>query len=129
MADQGESTRRVGLFGRPLGRWVVTVLFVLVAVYAAAWGTEKHGVAVGAVIGLSYGALVVIGWTPVLTLKRWSQEHPALDLLPFSFLAFSGLALFTPLSLLLCLALAISGYIVLYGVGWLVRRYRARDLG
>ncbi|MDP4507164.1 hypothetical protein [Nonomuraea turcica] len=129
MTDQGESTGKVVLSSRPLGRWVKTVFLALVAVYAAMWGAEKHGIAVGAVIGLTYASMVVGQWIPALSLMRWSQEHPALDVLFFPFIVFSGLALFTPLSLLLCLAFAISGYMVLFGIGWIIRRYRVRDVG
>jgi hypothetical protein len=102
----------------------MTAFSLVVVAHMTMWGTEKHGVAVGAVIGLTYSALLVAAWFPRATLVRWSVRHPALDMLPFPLAVFSGLALFTPLSLVLCVAFAAIGTAVLLGIGWLVRRYR-----
>lgn len=92
---------------------------------AVAWSvTAKHGLLVGIVAGVSYGFLAVISAIPVTKLLQWSQRHSQLDVLPFPFLVFTGLAWLTDMPILVCIGTAVIGYALLLGLRAVVTRFR-----
>jgi hypothetical protein len=91
----------------------LSLLLIPIAVSMAFFLTEKHGIVIGVLAGLVYGALGIVPLA-MNRVSSWSKAHPLLDSLIFLPLLFFALAYLTPLSLILCLVITTAA-----GVPWL----------
>ncbi|MGW4644622.1 hypothetical protein ACWEN6_39360 [Sphaerisporangium sp. NPDC004334] len=118
------SSVRRALDGR-MPPWWLGLLLVPVDVYLAISLAEKHGLAVGVLAAVVYGALTFV---PLFfeEVTAWSRAHPVLDGLVLVPLVFLALAYLTPLSLAMCAAVTAACGLPWPVVVTVLRRRRRR---
>ncbi|MGI9018951.1 MAG: hypothetical protein ACR2HR_17925 [Euzebya sp.] len=103
---------------RPPALWQ-KFAFVVLAVLLPLGLADRRGWAVGVIAAIVYGGLGIAFTFYRVPLLRFSADHRLLDAAFVGPLLFLAVAYLTPLSILLCLGIAVLGCLLLVGFTYL----------